>query len=100
MSKISVTIKNGDEGFYGSENHDNINHAESVAEYEKLVTAAIRKTYSAKELEIEMVYGSYAGRSVIVSGDDLSECENVEDLVNDAVERVYNLGAFWVENAK
>ena len=95
--EITVTIRNDDDGFYGSENHDNINHAASVENYEAEVIAAIRKTYSPEEVEINMEYAPYAGRSIIVSGEDRAECEYVEDVVSEAVERVYNFGSYWVE---
>lgn len=97
----TITIKNDNEGFYGSSTSaeiDAINHETTLGEYNRQVIAAIRQVYTAEELEIELEYGPYGGRSIIVEMDDwdVTEKEAIEDTVSEIISRVYEFGSFWI----
>jgi hypothetical protein len=98
---ITVTIKNDSEGFFGNASSaeiDKINIDAAIAEYESQYTTAIREVYAPAEMEVEHVYGSYAGASIIVySDDDSDDTGDISDIIQEIGERVYNQGTFWIE---
>jgi hypothetical protein len=93
-SALTITVKNDDEGMFGSESTENINVEKSISGYEKLLRRAIKKAFPGAE--INLVYGGYGGKSIIIDG--TPDEENISDEVSEIVANVYNNGAFWIDN--
>ncbi|CAK0756310.1 hypothetical protein CCP3SC15_2150004 [Gammaproteobacteria bacterium] len=91
---ISITIKNDDEGFYGSESHDEINHNATLAKYEREITKDIKKLYPTSKISHE--YAPYSGKSIFVDSGDYATDGEISDEVAEIVGNVYNNGNFWV----
>ena len=98
---ITVTLKNDDEGFYGSASAEEIariDHDASVNEFNQRVRASIHKYYPTDQMQVIFDYGPYSGRSIFIVSNDPEEDEDaISDWIQEIVGNVYNDGLFWTE---
>jgi len=87
---IVITVKDDDEGMFGSESTDGVNVEETISNYEDQLLARLSEEFP--EAEINLEYGPYSGASIIVDGDDEDE---ILDAVTEIIGQVYNNASFW-----
>lgn len=97
--KYSVTLRNDDEGMFSTLSSDELETVDvsaTIAKYEEQVTKALRKALP--ELALVHEFGTYGGRSVIFDGLDIDDpdAQWMEDVIQDVVGKVCNMGNFWV----
>ena len=93
-----ITVKSDEDGFLGSDS--DVIATINIDESWDAFCAAVRKALSARwpGVEIDMQYGPYGGRSVIVllaDGSDEDE-DYAHDVIQDTIGNIYNMGSFWV----
>lgn len=103
-NKITITIKDDDEGFLGSEDPGEIDVEKSYDVYCKEIRqSVITSIYPTCEIRFE--YGSYSGKSINVEMEDWFEygykdggkkLEDASDLVQETIGNIYSNGSFWV----
>jgi hypothetical protein len=87
---ILITIKNDEEGMFGSESTDSVNVQESIDNFDNQIMKRLAEQFPGAEINLE--YGPYSGASIIVEGDDEDE---ILDAVTEIVGHVYNNASFW-----